>query len=165
MKYADLRDFLSQLEARGELQRIRQQIDPRLEMTEICDRTLKAGGPALLFENPTGHSIPVLANLFGTPERVAHALGQESVGALRDVGRLLAFLKEPEPPKGFKDLWDKLRTRPVNRWCSKARRSIWRNSRSRPAGRTTPGHSSPGASPSPGARARSGRTSVSTASR
>jgi len=108
MKYADLRDFLSQLEARGELQRIRQQIDPRLEMTEICDRTLKAGGPALLFENPTGHSIPVLANLFGTPERVAHALGQESVGALRDVGRLLAFLKEPEPPKGFKDLWDKL---------------------------------------------------------
>jgi len=108
MKYADLRDFLSQLEQRGELKRITQAIDPRLEMTEICDRTLKAGGPALLFENPRGHSIPVLGNLFGTPERVARAMGQESVAALRDVGRLLAFLKEPEPPKGFKDLWDKL---------------------------------------------------------
>jgi 4-hydroxy-3-polyprenylbenzoate decarboxylase len=108
MKYADLRDFLGQLEARGELKRIAHEIDPRLEMTEICDRTLKAGGPALLFENPTGHSIPVLANLFGTPERVARAMGQESVAALRDVGRLLAFLKEPEPPKGVKDLWDKL---------------------------------------------------------
>ena len=108
MKYADLRDFLGQLESRGELKRIAHEIDPRLEMTEICDRTLKAGGPALLFENPTGHSIPVLANLFGTPERVARAMGQESVAALRDVGRLLAFLKEPEPPKGVKDLWDKL---------------------------------------------------------
>ena len=108
MQYTDLRDFLAQLEARGELKRITQAIDPRLEMTEICDRTLKAGGPALLFENPKGHSIPVLGNLFGTPERVARALGQESVAALRDVGRLLAFLKEPEPPKGFKDLIDKL---------------------------------------------------------
>jgi 4-hydroxy-3-polyprenylbenzoate decarboxylase len=108
MKYADLRDFLKQLEARGELKRIAQPIDPHLEMTEICDRTLKRGGPALLFEKPKGHSIPVLGNLFGTPERVARALGQESVAALRDVGRLLAFLKEPEPPKGFKDLIEKL---------------------------------------------------------
>ena len=108
MQYADLRDFLKQLEARGELKRIAQTIDPHLEMTEICDRTLRARGPALLFENPKGHTIPVLGNLFGTPERVAQALGQESVAALRDVGRLLAFLKEPEPPKGFKDLWDKL---------------------------------------------------------
>ena len=108
MKYADLRDFLGQLEARGELKRIAQTVDPHLEMTEICDRALRRGGPALLFENPRGHSIPVLANLFGTPERVARALGQESVAALRDIGRLLAFLKEPEPPKGFKDLWDKL---------------------------------------------------------
>jgi len=108
MKYADLRDFLAQLEARGELKRIGVEIDPHLEMTEICDRTLKQGGPALLFERPTGHSIPVLANLFGTPERVARALGQESVAQLREVGRLLAFLKEPEPPKGIKDLWDKL---------------------------------------------------------
>jgi 4-hydroxy-3-polyprenylbenzoate decarboxylase len=108
MKYADLRDFLAQLEARGELKRIAQTIDPHLEMTEICDRTLKRSGPALLFESPKGHTVPVLANLFGTPERVARALGQESVAELREVGKLLAFLKEPEPPKGIKDLWDKL---------------------------------------------------------
>jgi 4-hydroxy-3-polyprenylbenzoate decarboxylase len=110
MKYSDLRDFLAQLEARGELKRIAHAIDPRLEMTEICDRTLRAKGPALLFENPKGHSIPVLCNLFGTPERVALGMGAESVEALRDIGKLLAFLKEPEPPKGFKDLWEKLPT-------------------------------------------------------
>jgi len=110
MKYADLRDFLAQLEARGELKRITHAIDPHLEMTEICDRTLRAKGPALLFENPKGHSIPVLGNLFGTPERVALGMGAESVEALRDIGKLLAFLKEPEPPKGFKDLWEKLPT-------------------------------------------------------
>ena len=110
MKYADLRDFLAQLEGRGELKRVAREIDPRLEMTEICDRTLRAKGPALLFEKPKGHTIPVLGNLFGTPERVALAMGAESVEALRDVGRLLAFLKEPEPPKGFKDLWEKLPT-------------------------------------------------------
>src|SRR5690606_12584735 len=83
------------------------EVDPHLEITEICDRTLKAGGPALLFENVKGHSIPVLANLFGTPERVALGMGQEDVAALREVGKLLAFLKEPEPPKGLKDLWSK----------------------------------------------------------
>ncbi len=104
MKYKDLRDFIALLEARGSLKRIKQEIDPHLEMTEICDRTLRAGGPALLFENPKGYSIPVLGNLFGTPERVALGMGQESVEALREVGKLLAFLKEPEPPKGFKDL-------------------------------------------------------------
>ncbi|CAB0151703.1 3-octaprenyl-4-hydroxybenzoate carboxy-lyase [Pseudidiomarina piscicola] len=103
MKYQDLRDFIAMLEARGELKRIQLQVDPYLEMTEISDRTLKAGGPALLFENVKGHSVPVLANLFGTPERVALGMGQESVEALRDVGKLLAFLKEPEPPKGFRD--------------------------------------------------------------
>ena len=103
MKYQDLRDFIAQLEQRGDLKRISTEIDPYLEMTEIADRTLKAGGPALLFENVKGHSIPVLANLFGTPERVAMGMGQDSVTALRDVGKLLAFLKEPEPPKGFKD--------------------------------------------------------------
>ena len=108
MRYKDLRDFMQQLEQRGELKRISVAVDPRLEMTEICDRTLRAGGPALLFEHPTGHSIPVLANLFGTPERVALGMGADSVAALRDVGKLLAMLKEPEPPKGFKDLWDKL---------------------------------------------------------
>ena len=108
MKYRDLRDFIAQLEARGELKRISQEIDPYLEMTEIADRTLKAGGPALLFENPKGHETPVLANLFGTPERVAMGMGQTDVAALREVGKLLAYLKEPEPPAGFKDAMSKL---------------------------------------------------------
>ncbi len=108
MKYRDLRDFIQQLEQQGELQRVRAEIDPYLEMTEICDRTLRAGGPALLFENPKGHTIPVLGNLFGTPKRVALGMGEDSVDALREVGRLLAFLKEPEPPKGMKDAWEKL---------------------------------------------------------
>ena len=108
MKYKDLRDFIAQLEKKGQLKRITQQIDPNLEMTEICDRTLRAGGPALLFENPKGSAIPVLGNLFGTPERVAMGMGEESVEALREVGKLLAYLKEPEPPKGMKDAWEKL---------------------------------------------------------
>ena len=108
MKYKDLRDFIRLLEARGELVRITQEIDPHLEMTEICDRTLRAAGPALLFENPKGSSIPVLGNLFGTPERVALGMGEESVSALREVGKLLAMLKEPEPPKGMKDAFSKL---------------------------------------------------------
>ncbi len=108
MQYKDLRDFLSQLESRGELLRVKQEIDPNLEMTELCDRTLRAGGPALLFENPKGSSIPVLGNLFGTAERVALGMGEESVTALREVGILLAQLKEPEPPKGMKDAWEKL---------------------------------------------------------
>ena len=108
MKYKDLRDFIALLEKRGQLKRITQSIDPHLEMTEICDRTLRAGGPAILFENPKGSDIPVLGNLFGTPERVALGMGQESVEALREVGKLLAMLKEPDPPKGMKDAWDKL---------------------------------------------------------
>jgi 4-hydroxy-3-polyprenylbenzoate decarboxylase len=108
MKYTDLRDFVANLEQRGELKRVKVEVDPVLEMTEICDRVLRAGGPALLFENPKGSAIPVLANLFGTPERVAMGMGEESVEALRDVGKLLAFLKEPEPPKGMKDAWQKL---------------------------------------------------------
>ena len=107
MKYKDLRDFIAQLENQGELKRIAVDIDPHLEMTEICDRTLKAGGPAILFEKPKGHTIPVLGNLFGTPRRVAMGMGQESVEALREVGKLLAYLKEPDPPKGLKDAWDK----------------------------------------------------------
>jgi 4-hydroxy-3-polyprenylbenzoate decarboxylase len=107
MIYNDLRDFLAKLEREGELKRIALAVDPRLEMTEICDRTLRAGGPALLFEKPKGHTIPVLGNLFGTPRRVALGMGQDSVAALRDVGKLLAYLKEPEPPKGFKDAWEK----------------------------------------------------------
>lgn len=108
MKYKDLRDFIAQLETMGELKRIQTEIDPVLEITEICDRILKAQGPAVLFENPKGYSMPVLGNLFGTPKRVAMGMGQESVEALREVGKLLAYLKEPDPPKGLKDAWDKL---------------------------------------------------------
>lgn len=108
MKYKDLREFIAALEAQGELKRISAEVDPYLEITEICDRTLRAGGPALLFENVKGHDMPLLGNLFGTPRRVALGMGQDSVAALREVGELLAFLKEPEPPKGFRDAWDKL---------------------------------------------------------
>jgi len=108
MQYKDLRDFIDSLEQQGQLKRISVEVDPVLEMTEICDRTLRSGGPALLFENPKGYDIPVLANLFGTPERVAMGMGQESIEDLREVGKLLAFLKEPEPPKGMKDAWEKL---------------------------------------------------------
>jgi len=108
MHYHDLRDFIAKLEAMGELKRIAVEVDPYLEITEICDRTLKAGGPALLFENVKGHNMPILANLFGTVKRVALAMGQEESSALREIGKLLAFLKEPEPPKGFKDAWQKL---------------------------------------------------------
>ncbi len=108
MKYKDLRDFIDQLEKMGELKRVSLPIDTDLEMTEIADRTLRAGGPAILFENPKNHDTPVLANLFGTPKRVALGMGQESVEALREVGKLLAFLKEPEPPKGVKDLVSKI---------------------------------------------------------
>ncbi|MGQ9659064.1 MAG: 4-hydroxy-3-polyprenylbenzoate decarboxylase [Thermochromatium sp.] len=108
MQYRDLRDFIAQLEQRGELHRVRIEVDPYLEITEICDRTLRAGGPALLFERPKGSQIPLLGNLFGTPKRVALGMGEESVEALREIGRLLAFLKEPDPPKGLKQAWETL---------------------------------------------------------
>ncbi len=108
MQYKDLREFLAHLEQNGLLKRIGVAVDPNLEMTEICDRVLRQGGPALLFEQPAGHRIPVLGNLFGTPQRVALAMGQDEVSGLREVGRLLAFLKEPEPPKGVRDAWEKL---------------------------------------------------------
>ncbi len=108
MKYKDLRDFIEQLEKQGELKRITVEVDPYLEMTEISDRVLKQEGPALLFENPKGSNIPVLANLFGTPRRVAMGMGAESVTELRGIGELLAYLKEPEPPKGMKDAMEKL---------------------------------------------------------
>lgn len=107
MSYKDLREFIAALESKGDLVRITQPIDPYLEMTEIADRTLKQGGPALLFENPTQGKMPVLANLFGTQERVAMGMGAESVAALREVGEILAYLRQPDPPKGFKDAWDK----------------------------------------------------------
>jgi len=108
VRYHDLRDFIGQLEHQGELKRVAAEVSPYLEMTEICDRVLKRGGPAILFLKPKGHTIPVLANLFGTPRRVAMALGEDSVDALREVGKLLAYLKEPDPPRGLKDAWDKL---------------------------------------------------------
>jgi 4-hydroxy-3-polyprenylbenzoate decarboxylase len=107
MKYADLREFISKLEAKGELKRIAAEVSPHLEMTEICDRVLRKGGPALLFEHPKGHGIPVLGNLFGTVGRIAAAMGVENPSALREVGKLLAYLKEPEPPQGLADLWEK----------------------------------------------------------
>src|SRR5438094_1385148 len=121
MSYRDLRDFLAQLETVGELKRVGVVVDPRLEMTALCDRVLKEGGPALLFEQPAGDrrgpsgaTMPVLGNLFGTPERVARAIGADPAKwreSLREIGKLLAFLKEPEPPKSLKDAWQN--TRPV----------------------------------------------------
>ncbi len=107
MKYADLRDFIAALEQRGELVRIQTEVDPNLEITEIADRTLQAGGPALLFENPKGFNTPVLANLFGTEQRVALGMGAKDLTALREIGELLAYLRQPDPPKGMRDLWDK----------------------------------------------------------
>jgi 4-hydroxy-3-polyprenylbenzoate decarboxylase len=103
MEYKDLRDFIDQLEKGGDLKRISKQVSPNLEITEISDRVLRAGGPALLFEHPGESKIPLLSNLFGTQQRVAQALGEDNVAALREVGKLLAFLKEPAPPKGFID--------------------------------------------------------------
>lgn len=112
MKYADLRDFVAQLEQQGELKRIDVPVSPYLEMTEIGDRVLKAAGPALLFTNPQqdtrSYSMPVLANLFGTPKRVAMGMGASDVMQLREIGKTLAYLKEPEPPKGLREAWDKL---------------------------------------------------------
>ncbi len=108
MRYKNLRDFLDILEKRGQLRRISTEVSPCLEMTEISDRTLRRQGPALLFENPQGHQIPVLCNLFGTTERVALGMGRQTPQDLREIGKLLAFLKEPDPPKGLRDAWAKL---------------------------------------------------------
>jgi len=110
MIYQDLREFITELEKRGELKRITTEVDANLEITEICRRTLDKQGPALLFENVKGSNIPVLANLFGTTGRVASAMGQEDLVALRELGKLLAELKQPEPPKGLKDAFEKLPT-------------------------------------------------------
>ena len=104
MAYRDLRDFMAQLETLGELKRVSVPVSPYLEMTALCDRTLRAGGPALLFENPTGHTVPTLGNLFGSTRRVALGMGVTDVSELRQFGQVLASLKEPEAPKGFKDL-------------------------------------------------------------
>lgn len=107
MHYEDLRDFIAKLEAERELKRLVVPVSPHLEMTEICDRALRLQGPALLFENVPGHAMPVLGNLFGTPRRVALGMGASEVGSLREIGKLLAYLKEPEPPKGLRDAWEK----------------------------------------------------------
>ncbi len=107
MHYRDLRDFMAQLEGQGLLRRISAPVSPHLEMTALADRVLRAGGPALLFEQPSGHQMPVLANLFGTPERVALGLGVKTLAEIRAFGEVLAQLKEPEPPRGMQELWDK----------------------------------------------------------
>jgi len=106
--YADLRDFVAQLEKLGELRRVAAEVSPRLEMTELCDRVLRRGGPALLFEHPAGHTMPVLGNLFGTVRRICLAMGVEDTAALREMGKLLAALREPEAPKGLRDFWERL---------------------------------------------------------
>ena len=108
MSFKDLREFISLLEKEGELKRVTAEIDPNLEITEIAYRCLRNGGPALLFENPKGSTIPLLANLFGNTKRIALAMGQRDLEGLRDVGKLLAFLKEPSPPRGWRDLWQNL---------------------------------------------------------
>ncbi len=108
MHYRDLREFLNKLEELKLLKRISHPIDPRLEMTEVCDRTLKIQGPALLFDNPKGFDIPVLGNLFGTTERIVMAMGKSDLSQLRELGQMLAFLKEPEPPNGWRDAWRKM---------------------------------------------------------
>ncbi|GGF95196.1 3-octaprenyl-4-hydroxybenzoate carboxy-lyase [Cysteiniphilum litorale] len=108
LNYKDLREFLDHLEEIGELKRIKQEVSPFLEMTEISSRVLHNKGPALLFETPKNHHMPVLTNLFGTEKRIALALGADDVSQLREIGKLLAYLKEPEPPKGLKDAWDKM---------------------------------------------------------
>ena len=123
MKYTDLRDFIAELERRGELLRITTEVDPVLEMTEIADRTLRGGGPALLFENPKGYSTPVLVNLFGTENRVVLGMGRESTAALREIGELLAYLRQPDPPKSLRDAWDKA---PVLKQALVQGRSHWR---------------------------------------
>ena len=112
MHYKDLREFILKLEKDGELKRISQRVDPYLEITEIADRTLRKQGPALLFEQVGDSEIPLLANLFGTAHRVALAMGESQAESLREVGKLLAFLKEPEPPKGFIDA---MKTLPIYR--------------------------------------------------
>jgi len=133
VKYRDLRDFVAQMQSLGELKRVDAEVDPRLEMTEICDRVLRAGGPAIVFEKPKGHTMPVLANLFGTARRVALGMGADSTAALREIGTLLANLREPEPPQGMRDaldavgllksaLWD---MRPKERSSAPCQEIVW----------------------------------------
>jgi len=108
MHYQDLREFIDELEKQGELKRITLPVNSELEITEICRRTLARKGPALLFEDVVNSSIPLLANLFGTTKRVAMAMGKNDLSGLRELGQLLAQLKQPEPPAGIKDAIEKL---------------------------------------------------------
>ncbi|HEV2532034.1 UbiD family decarboxylase [Phenylobacterium sp.] len=113
MAYRSLREFMGKLEAAGELVRVAEPVSTVLEITEIQRRLLATGGPAVLFENPIRadgqtSSIPALANLFGTVKRVAMGVtldgrARATAADLREVGELLAFLRQPEPPRGFKD--------------------------------------------------------------
>ena len=112
MPYASLRDFMSRLEAAGRLVRVAAPVSPVLEMTEIQTRLLAEAGPAILFENVVGADgrrapIPVLVNLFGTVERVAWGMDREP-SQLREIGETLAFLKQPEPPGGWREAWEML---------------------------------------------------------
>ncbi|OCG07425.1 3-octaprenyl-4-hydroxybenzoate decarboxylase [Gilliamella sp. wkB178] len=108
MNFASFREFLDYLEQQGELKRIIYPVNPYLEMTEIADRVLRREGPALLFENPIGYDMPVLCNLFGTAKRVALGMGRQDTSQLREIGEFLAFLREPEPPKGIRQFFNVL---------------------------------------------------------
>jgi 4-hydroxy-3-polyprenylbenzoate decarboxylase len=112
MPYASLRDFIARLEQSGRLVRVSAPVSPHLEMTEIQTRLLAEKGPAVLFENVVRadgmrSDIPVLVNLFGTVERVAWGMDREP-GELRQVGETLAFLRQPEPPGGWREALDML---------------------------------------------------------
>ncbi len=112
MPYASLRDFIDRLERGGRLVRVTAPVSPDLEMTEIQTRLLAEGGPAVLFENVVRgdggrYAMPVLVNLFGTVERVAWGMDREP-GELREVGETLAFLKQPEPPGGWREALEML---------------------------------------------------------
>src|SRR5579859_6306016 len=106
MPYASLRDFIARLESSGRLVRVGAPVSPYLEMTEIQTRLLAENGPAVLFENVVHDTarppMPVLVNLFGTVERVAWGMDREPQ-QLREIGETLAFLKQPEPPGGWRE--------------------------------------------------------------
>src|SRR5207244_3313399 len=107
-----LRDFIDRLEGAGRLARVAAPVSPHLEMTEIQTRLLAEGGPAALFENVARlsggrYGMPVLVNLFGTVERVAWGMDREP-GGLREIGETLAFLRQPEPPGGWREALDLL---------------------------------------------------------